>query len=271
MKINHEETKSTKIILIFLRVLRFFVIDFPRSRSCHGERCPETMKIRGTRSHLVPRIPRSFMKSQFGYAIICAPLLAALLLAQANAQSNTQTGNLKGRVKERNGKALEGVTIRATSAKNEEDKRETKSNDNGDFELTGLPAGQYTLSLEKQGFKIFISRKLEIAAGETIKLSSVVELAREGDPYAVIRGAVFHGPGYTLRNATVVIERIDGGKKFKQEAVSHEGGEFAFRLKAEKAKYRVTATARGFEPASVEVDIESDEARNVALTLQQAK
>src|SRR5262249_2006785 len=211
------------------------------------------------------------MKSQFGYVIICAPVLAVLLLAQANAQSNTQTGILKGKVKERNGKALEGVIIRATNAKDEEDKRETKSNDKGDFELTGLRAGQYSISLEKHGFKTFFSRKLEIAAGETTRLNSVVELAREGDPYAVIRGAVFYGSGYTLPNATVIIERIDGGKKFKQEKVSVEGGEFSFRLKAEKAKYRITATARGFQPATLEVEIENDEARNVALTLQQAK
>src|SRR5215475_852610 len=130
------------------------------------------------------------MKSQFGYAIICAPVLAVLLIAQANAQSNPQTGILKGKVKERNGKNLEGVIIRATSVKSEEDKRETKSNDKGDFELTGLPAGQYSLSFEKQGFKTFFTRKLEISAGETTRLSSAVELARESDPYAVIRGAV---------------------------------------------------------------------------------
>ena len=215
---------------------------------------------------------RSFMKSQFGYANVCAPFLAVLLLAPANAQSNSQTGVLKGKIKERNGKALEGVTVRATSVKTGgEDKRETKSNDKGDFEFTGLPPGQYSFAFEKQGYKTFVTRMLEIAAGETIKLSSVVELSRESDPYAVIRGAVLHGPGYTLRNAMVTIERIDGGKKFKQETVSHEGGEFAFRLKAEKAKYRVTATARGYQPASIEIEIESDEARSVALTLQEAK
>jgi hypothetical protein len=211
------------------------------------------------------------MKSQFGYAIICAPLLAALLLAPAGAQSQTQTGALKGRVKERNGKALEGVIVRATGAENKEDKRETKSDDKGDFEFTTLPAGRYSLSFEKQGYKTFITRKLEVAAGETTKLSSVVELSREGEPYAIIRGAVFRGPGYTLPNATVMIERIDGGKKFKQETFSQDGGEFAFRLKAEKAKYRVTAAARGFQPASVEVEIDGDEARNVALTLQPVK
>ncbi|MGH9751875.1 MAG: carboxypeptidase-like regulatory domain-containing protein [Blastocatellia bacterium] len=211
------------------------------------------------------------MKLQFGYAIICAPLLAVLLLAPARAQSTTQTGALKGRVKEQNGKALEGVIIRATSAENKEDKRETKSDAKGDFEFVALPAGRYSLSFEKQGYKTFTTRKLEIAAAETTRLSRDVELAREDKPYAVIRGAVFHGPGYTLPNATVMIERIDGMKKFKQETISQEGGEFAFRLKAEKAKYRVTATAHGFQPASIEVEIDGDEARNVALTLQPVK
>lgn len=210
------------------------------------------------------------MKLQFRYALICAPVLAAMLLAQASAQAGSQRGVLKGRVKEMDGKALEGVTVRATRSKEGEDPRETKSNEKGDFELTDLPAGQYTLSLEKQGYKTFTSRKLEITSGETTRLSRVIELRRESDPYAIIRGAVFHGPGYTLPNSTVTIERIDGGKKFKQETVSREGGEFAFRLKAEKAKYRITATARGFQATSVEIEIEGDEARNVALTLQRA-
>ena len=215
------------------------------------------------------------MKSQFGYASICAPLLAALLLAPAGAQSQTQkgaqTGALKGKVKERNGKALEGVIIRATNVENKEDKRETKSDDKGDFGFDALPAGRYSLSFEKQGYKTFVTRKLEVAAGETTKLSSDVELSKEGAPYAVIRGAVFRGPGFTMPSATVTIERIDGGKKFKQETISQDGGEFAFRLKAEKATYRVTATARGFEPASIEIEIAGDEARNVALTLHPIK
>jgi Carboxypeptidase regulatory-like domain len=215
--------------------------------------------------------PGVFMKSRFGYAIICAPLLAALLLAPPGAHSQTQTGALKGKVKERNGKALEDVIVRATSAENKEDKRETKSNGKGDFEFAALPAGQYSLSFEKEGYKTFNTRKLEVAAGETTKLSSVVELAREGEPYAVIRGAVFHGAGFTLPNAALIIERIDGGKKFKQETISQEGGEFAFRLKAEKGKYRITATARGFQPTSIEVEIDGDEARNVALTLHPVK
>lgn len=52
------------------------------------------------------------MKSQFRYAIICAPVLAVILLGQADAQSDVRAGIragiLKGKVKEPNGKALEG-------------------------------------------------------------------------------------------------------------------------------------------------------------------
>jgi hypothetical protein len=207
------------------------------------------------------------MRPQLRYAIFGALVLAVSFAIEAGAQ----TGILKGKVKELNGKALEGVTVRATNIKDSEDKHETKSDGKGEFEFAALPAGQYSLFFEKQGYKSFTTRKLEITPGETIKLSRVVELRREDDPYAVIRGAVFHGPGFTLPNATVTIERIDGARKFKQETVSRDGGEFAFRLRAEKAKYRLTAVARGFQTASIEIEIEGDEARNVALTLQQVK
>jgi hypothetical protein len=161
------------------------------------------------------------------------------------------------------------VLVQVISTRNKEDKREAKTDSKGDFELAGLPAGDYSFSFEKQGYKTFLTRKLAVVGGETLKVSA--ELKREGEPFSLIRGAVLYGAGYSLPNASVTIERIDGGKKFKQEKVSGEGGQFVFRLKAEKAKYRITANARGFHPASTEIEIESDEVRNIALTLQQVK
>jgi Carboxypeptidase regulatory-like domain len=207
------------------------------------------------------------MKTYLHYAILSVVVLAISVLPHTNAQ----TGNVKGKVKERNGKSLEGVVVRATSAKNKDEKHETKSDSQGEFEFSGLSPGDYSFSFEKQGFKSFTTRKLEVPADQTIKLNRVIELSREGEPFSLIRGAVLHGVGYSLSNASVLIERIDGGKRFKQETISREGGEFAFRVRAEKARYRITASARGFEPASTELEIDSDEVRNVALTLQQAK
>lgn len=204
------------------------------------------------------------MKTHLKYAIILALVLIVSLITPAIAQ----TGNVKGKVKEHNGKALEGVLVRAVNAKNKDRKYEAKSDSKGDFEFKELPPGDYSFSFEKEGFKTFTSRNLGVTPGEVTKLSKAIELAREGEPYAIIRGAVFHGAGYSMPQALVTIERIDGGKKFKQETISREGGEFAFRLKAEKAKYRITATARGFQPSSTEIEIDNDEVRNIALTLK---
>lgn len=207
------------------------------------------------------------MKLQWKYAISAG--LVLLLAVTACAQ--TPSGVVKGKVKEQGGKSLAAVLVQATNVKNKDDKHEVKSDDKGEFTFANLPAGDYALSFTKPGYRIFTTRKLEVVGGETLTLSRTIELAREGEPYSVIRGAVLHGVGYTLPNSLVTIERIDGGKKFKQETVAREGGEFAFRLRAEKAKYRLTATARGFQTASIEVEIDSDEVRNVALTLQQAQ
>ncbi|HQR35507.1 MAG TPA: carboxypeptidase-like regulatory domain-containing protein [Blastocatellia bacterium] len=206
------------------------------------------------------------MKLTFGYVLLLKLVLLILV-----APIFGQTGIVKGKVKERDGKTLEGVLIRATNIKIKTLVRETKSDSKGDFEFTDLPVGDYSFSLEKKGYATFLSRNLTVAAGETLKLKNTIELKREEAPYAAIRGAIFYGAGFSLPNAIVTIERIDGAGKFKQERVSGEGGEFAFRIKAEKAKYRVTASGKGFQPASTEVEIEGDEVRNVALTLQQVK
>lgn len=206
------------------------------------------------------------MKLTLAYA-----LTVKLVLLFSLAPAYAQTGVVKGKVKERNGKTLEGVLIRATNAKNKASARETKSDSKGDFEFVDLPSGDYSFSLEKKGYVTFLSRNISVIAGETLRLKSVIELKREEDPYSLIRGAVFYGAGYSMPNAAVTIERVDGGGKFKQERLSGEGGEFGFRLKAEKAKYKVTASAKGFQSASTEVEIEGDEVRNIALTLQQVK
>ena len=205
------------------------------------------------------------MKLKPGYALIAM----LVLLFSTAVGAAAQTGLVKGKVKEEGGKALEEVLVQATNVRNKDDKHQIKSDSKGDFEFSDLPAGDYSFSLEKQGYKTFVTRKLAVIGGETLRLTA--ELKREGEPFSLIRGAVLNGVGYSMPNATVLLERIDGGRKFKQEKVSGEGGQFVFRLKAEKAKYRITANARGFQSASAEIEIESDEVRNIALTLQPVK
>ena len=192
-------------------------------------------------------------------------LVVLLLIALPLFQ---QTGIIKGKVKERGGKPADTVLVVAVNAADESKKHETRTDSKGDFELKDLPAGDYSLSFEKQGFEIFRSRKVPVQAGETVKLRGAVELTREKPPYAIIRGAVFTEEGFTLPNALVKIEKISEGKRFKSEVISQEAGEFSFRLTAEKATYRITATARGFETVSKDVEIEADDVRQIAISMK---
>ena len=196
---------------------------------------------------------------------ICLTMTAATPIDQKNQSGASSPASLRGRVRAQKGKSLEGVTIRATSKGSQ---YETTSNAQGEFTFTELAAGEYVLAFLKTGFKTFTTRPLTVAPGEMVRLSRLIEMTPEEAPYAVIRGAVLYGVGYTLPNASVSLERTDGRRRLKMETLSREGGEFAFRLRAEPATYRITAKAPGFEPDSIEMTIDNDEVRNVVLTLK---
>lgn len=205
-------------------------------------------------------------------------LLGSVLLGWLAVPTWAQTGIAKGRVILEGSKTHEGVKVkiskvkagRSKASENEAESQEVSTDSKGDYEFTGLATGEYSFTFTKPGYRGFTTRALEILSGETLKLRSI-DLKKEGEPYAEIRGAVFYNGGFTLPNALVTLERVDGGKKFKQEKLSQEGGEFGFRLKAEKATYRLTASFRGFQSVSQELVIENDEVRNIALTLQPLK
>ena len=201
----------------------------------------------------------------------------SVLTQGQDRQESAETGSLRGRIREQRGKALVGVKVEATLQPGRDrtaepaspaGTRATESNSQGEFLLGALPPGDYVLSFSLPGYRTFTTRRLTVTAGESVRLSRVIELAREEAPYAVIRGAVLHGVGFTMPNALVTLERIDGGRKFRQRTISREGGEFAFRLRAEKATYRITASSPGWKSASLEMEIESDEVRNIALVLE---
>ena len=236
----------------------------------------------------------NFMNPAARYAIAAWLVLFgcnAICIQAQTEKEKAGTGIVKGRVKLQDSKTHDGVVIRVVKAASatakaaptgntarsarakstaETDAREVQTDAKGDFEITGLATGEYEFTFTKPGYKGFTSRKLEVVSGETLQLRKVIEIVKDREPYALIRGAVLYGMGFSLPNALVIIERIDG-KRFKQETVSGEGGEFKFTLKPDKATYRLTASAPGYEKATQEITIEGDELRHVALTLQAVK
>ena len=183
---------------------------------------------------------------------------------------------IQGKVKEDGGKALVGVTVKATRAVtrtlNDQDTKpkdyEVKTNEKGEFILSGLVEGSYTLTFELTGYRTFVTRRIEVTAGETFKVPRAIEMSREREPFGLIRGATLDSSGYSLQNVQITIERTDGKNFKKIEKTSTDGGEFAFRVPAEKGTYRLTASADGFTTVSKEVTMDGDEIRQVVLQLE---
>ena len=225
------------------------------------------------------------MIRQSSYAIVLTVVLA--LSVSTFAQS--PAGAVKGKVKEYGGKALEGVKVlarkiearqttdqssnrassRAAKAAEAAYKRETETNSKGEFAFTDLEPGNYALTFEKQGFVTLTTWQMEIKGGETVQIGKTIELPRERQSEtSLIRGAVLNQEGFSVPNAAVKIERINGGRKFKKESNSVEGGKFEFSVPSEKATYRITASASGFQTVVKEIEVDPAEIRQVALTLE---
>ena len=82
---------------------------------------------------------------------IVLAVIAALCVA-AGAAAQTTTGTISGRVLDAQGGALPGATATAKSP-NLQGSREAVTSENGDYILTGLPSGPYTITFELAGFQ----------------------------------------------------------------------------------------------------------------------
>lgn len=87
---------------------------------------------------------------------------------------------------------------------------------------------------------------------------------QEAEPLALIAGSVFQPGGVSFRGVKVFAVSLTN-PKLKFEAVSDSRGEFAIRVPAAEAKFKVTAQARGLDPVEREVEVYEAQKTNVNL------
>ncbi len=99
---------------------------------------------------------------------------------------------------------------------------------------------------------------------------ATVEAQKKPEPYAVVRGSVFQESGRTQPGAKVVLAAKAKPEKKLQEQISSPQGEFAFRVPPGSGEYILTASMKGFETVSKEVEITGQEQINKTLSLVRA-
>ena len=198
-------------------------------------------------------------------ALVVLLLVAAAGAAQKGAQPTT--GGVKGKVKVDAGHTAAGVRVAVQRGEEEIARAETDAK--GNYQLSGLAPGVYTLTFRKAGLKTAQHRDVEITAGKVRSLGDRVFLPVDEGSIAFLRGSVFDEGGRSVRGAQVEIARLgaDGTARKVDGRVTNDTGTFSFRLAPDAARYRVTAKANGREATKV-VEIEGAMVYRVALSLR---
>ncbi len=185
------------------------------------------------------------------------------------AQQRT-TGGVRGRVRVESGSGAAGVTVAARQG--EQEIGSTTTNGRGDFTLSNLAPGTYSLVFRRPGLRVGTLNNIVVQAGELHRLNEQLFLPVDEGSLALVRGSVFTAEGRSLRGARVEIARVgaDGSVRRIDYRMTNEMGVFAFRLPPDDAIYRVTATLRGAQPATNDVQVQGAAIYRLALTLAPA-
>jgi Flp pilus assembly protein TadD len=102
-------------------------------------------------------------KRIFGRSLtICAVVLG---LAAAAAPASAQTGGLKGKVVDAQNKPVDGATV--TLVQTDTNSKFTLKSKKGEFMQIGLPPGNYTVTVEKDGMKQSTNMRVGLDIAET--------------------------------------------------------------------------------------------------------
>ena len=112
---------------------------------------------------------------------VCEPLL---LLTAGAVYAQGISASITGTVKDPSGAVIAGSNVKATSV---ESGREltTVSNEVGIYNLTGLPPGQYTVSVEASGFKRVVTNVITLDVNQVARVDLTLEVGAVADTVAV--------------------------------------------------------------------------------------
>jgi carboxypeptidase family protein/TonB-dependent receptor-like protein len=110
--------------------------------------------------------------------------MIVVLAVAAGAAAQTTTGTISGRVLDVQGGALPGATVTAKSP-NLQGSRETVTSANGDYILTGLPSGQYTITVSLSGFQTH-TRNVVLAPTQVLPVEVTLGPAQVSEEITVV-------------------------------------------------------------------------------------
>ena len=206
-------------------------------------------------------------------------IITFLLLCSVTASPAFQkSGTLKGKVETEKGKPIAGAEVRAMCSRDRSVK-ETKTDEAGNYSIE-LKPDDYTVSFDAEGYQggtLVQMQQVEEGKETTVK---TIRLEKADRRTSLVRGAVFNSNGVSLAGVRLKLTRVptaDEEKErkkvgsFSMSYTSNMHGEFAFRVPAARARYKVTASAEGYKTETKLVDVSESESVPLAFSLEPVK
>ncbi|HXI23272.1 MAG TPA: carboxypeptidase-like regulatory domain-containing protein [Pyrinomonadaceae bacterium] len=194
-----------------------------------------------------------------------AAVALLLMFSCASLAQDKSNATIKGKVRVERGSPA-GVAIIVLQG--EREVARTTSDKKGDFVVTRVPPGTYSLKFRKAGLAVGTIDDVSVKAGQTRTLGDKLYLTIDEGSIVFIRGSVFSDGGRSVAGVKVELARVisDNAIQKLDSRVTGETGEFVFRLPPDPAKYRLTLKAGDSEPSSKDVEVETAAVYRVALT-----
>ena len=104
-------------------------------------------------------------------------LTAIFSLTPALLHAQVTTATLYGVVRDSTAASVPGALITVLNQGTGQS-REIVTDTSGEFAVTALPTGRYTLKIELQGFKTYTNDGLDLAAGQTVRQTFTLEVGQ---------------------------------------------------------------------------------------------
>ncbi|HEX3094282.1 MAG TPA: carboxypeptidase regulatory-like domain-containing protein, partial [Candidatus Angelobacter sp.] len=111
-------------------------------------------------------------------------LLTALFLLSSSTRAQEVTASIVGTVVDPNGAAVSGATITAKDL-DRGTIRTTTTNDEGAFNISGVPVGKYQVKAEAKGFQSMVNADLTIALNQTARLNFQLRIGQAAETIEV--------------------------------------------------------------------------------------
>ena len=122
------------------------------------------------------------------FVVTVTMALLFILLGPTPARAQVSTADILGTALDSSGRVLVGVKVTVANLSTGLT-RTTTSNESGNFLVSLLPIGRYSVRAESAGFKAFNVAEVTIAAGDRLRVDTILEVGQVTESINVVAQA----------------------------------------------------------------------------------